>query len=140
MRKAVLLRLLLVLTAPACGDPVSTPPTDLEGVWTGSTRLAAGSGTYFFDLRFTQDGREVGGEGRIRVAVDGTARDSVAVSVAGRYRNPELTFTLSREGFAPLDFNGRIFRAETEDADSLVGTLTGSGFTTQRLTLRPVAP
>lgn len=141
MRKTVLLPLLLVLAAPACGDdPVSTPPADLEGTWTGSTQLAEGSGTYSFDLRFTQDGREIGGEGQIRVVVRDTARDSAQVSVAGRYRNPELAFTLLREGFAPLDFTGRIFRGETEDADSVAGTLSGSGFAGQRLTLTPVVP
>lgn len=144
MRKTVLLPLLLALALPACGDdPVSTPPTDLAGPWTGQATLGPASGTYVFDLRFTQDGQEIGGEGQVRVVVGDTARDSVEVSVAGRYRNPELAFTLSREGFAPLDFNGRIFRGETEDPDSMVtdsvaGTLSGSGFTNRRLKLTPV--
>lgn len=142
MRKTVFVPLLLALAAPACSDdPVYIPPADLEGEWTGQTDLGPTSGTYVFDLRFTQDGQDVGGEGEIRVEVRDTARDSVEVSVAGRYRNPELVFTLSREGFAPLDFNGRIFRSETEDAvvtDSVAGTLSGSGFTNRRLKLTPV--
>lgn len=138
MRTTALVPLLLVLAAAACGgDPVSSPPADLERRWTGSTEIATGGSDYEFDLRFTQEGREVGGDGRIRVVVGGAVRDSADVSLEGRYRDPELVFTMAREGFAPLQFSGRIFRAETQAADSLVGTLTGSGFQSQRLKLTP---
>ena len=139
MRKAALVPFLLALAACG-GDAVSPPPEDLVGRWNGSTSLGgAAPGTFDFALTFTQDGGDVGGTGRVRF-VDEDSRDSADVSLDGRFRDPELVFTLARDGFAPLGFNGRIFRTAEAGADSVVGTLSGSGFAGQRLRLVRAEP
>lgn len=129
----------------ACNDDGMSPRDQfLVGGWLGEA-VSVGSTTetptYQFALTFEQDERNVQGGGQIRVPPGSLNEpDTVNVTAEGRFNEPDLTFSVSAEGFAPVVFNGRIFRADSPSRDSVAGLLSGSALDGKRLVLRRVQP
>lgn len=133
--------LLLPLLA-ACGEgPLDPGPFSLEGTWRGTA--------YPFALRLEleQDGEnQVRGTGQLNalqeiletrqvstdpvvldtVRIDTVSTDSVQFDVAGRWEYPAFSLRLVREGYADAAYAGSFGSTQ---ADTVNGTLSGSGFT-----------
>ena len=131
----------LLLAAACSGDEGTTPPDQFAvGPWRGTVGPAQNEPgvVYTFDLVFEQDGRNLSGEGTLQGALGSTVQ-TADVQVDGRFENPDFDFALEAEGYAPVVFDGRVFRAATSSLDSITGNLSGSGMTGRRLVLRRVA-
>lgn len=130
-----------LLLSACSGDEGTTPPDQFAvGPWRGTVGPAQNQEgvVYTFDLVFDQDGRDLSGEGTLRGEF-GPTLQSAEVRVDGRFENPDFDFALEAEGYAPVVFDGRVFRAQTSSLDSIAGTLSGSGLSGRRLVLRRVA-
>ena len=132
----------VLVLAAACGEgPLDPGPFTLEGTW-----LGRGFPTELF-LSLTQDAdNQVAGDGEIRsleellevdtleleplrldtTLIDTVVVDQVAVEVDGKWDHPDFVLTLRSEGFADVEYDAR-FAA----ADTVTGTLNGSGFTSR---------
>jgi hypothetical protein len=98
---------------------------DLDGVWTGSTTTPVVA----YRLTVTDDGGRLSGTGDAK-----GARDSVGVTIDGEKSFRTVDFALKSSGFVDLTFHG----TTNANADSIVGTVTGSGYSGQALVLKPV--
>jgi hypothetical protein len=120
---------LLVLLAACSGGGTDVPAgPDTTGTWTGSTGLSAPSLAFSFGL--TDKGGSLSGTGMVKGPAT-TPTDSAAVAVSGEKRFRTVTLTFASPGFLDLTFNGTL----DAQADSAVGTLTGSGITGTALVL-----
>jgi hypothetical protein len=132
----------------ACGNPFVTGDFGVNGDWAGSARAGSGADTvrFFFDLSLTQDRGALSGSGEVR---GGTA--TIPVELTGSWQatgsQVNVGITMHNEEIAPLTFVG-VFDVDTiprpapdsakdivADPDTLVGTVTGSGFTSLPLRL-----
>ena len=135
----------------ACGEgPLDPGDYTLEGTW-----LGRGFPFELF-LALEQDGdNRVTGTGEVRALVerletvvipgdppvldttliDTIATDTVRFDVSGRWRYPAFTLRLTAEGYADGEYGGTYAAA-----DSIAGTLRGSGFngTPIRIVRQPV--
>lgn len=120
----------LALTLVACKEPLDIGSFSVDGAWRGTTyvRVGADSVAYTFALDLDQNEASVSGSGVIS-----TALDSVETSVAGTWAYPAVTLRLTAPEYADIQFNGAFARQVSRD--SLVGPLTGSGFSGHTLTL-----
>ena len=125
MRRLVPVATALLLAA--CGSGAVDVPAgpDVSGSWTGATT----SPVVTYRLKVTDDGGSLGGTGK---AVG--AADSATVALDGRKTFRTVDFTLKSTGFVDLAYHG----TTNADADSIVGTVTGSGYSGQSLVLRRV--
>jgi hypothetical protein len=121
----------LLAVLSACGGGATDVPAgpDTTGTWSGSTGGAAPSLAFAFDL--TDKGGTLSGSGRVKGPA-ATPTDSAAVTVTGDKSYRTLTLTFASPGFVSLTFEGTL----SPQADSAVGSLTGSGITGTALTLR----
>ena len=125
---------LLALAAPlaACEDPLDLGNRSMEGQWEGTTRVEVDPETedsvdFVFTLDLDQTERDISGTGTIEA--DG---ETIEVSVDGRWEYPAITLDFSAPGYADLFFDGSFAEAR---ADSVGGTLSGSGLDDVRLSI-----
>jgi hypothetical protein len=120
MRRLVTLAVLIGLAS--CGSDKATGPSvpgDVNGVWTG---VSAGTTV---NLTLATQGTNVTGSGQIS---QGTT--SVALTItSGTYVAPNLSLTVSAQGFQAVNLAG------VRSNNTITGTLNGSGFSNQALTL-----
>jgi hypothetical protein len=136
MKKAHLAALAgLALALAACKDALDIGNFGVTGAWRGTTYVPVGTDSvaYTFRLDLKQDQAAVTGGGVISAAAD-----SVETSVRGTWAYPAVTLLLSAPDYADIRFDGAFARQVSRD--SLVGPLTGSGFTGRTLTLVRQAP
>ncbi|HET6765711.1 MAG TPA: hypothetical protein VFH27_18655 [Longimicrobiaceae bacterium] len=126
MRPAVPVLALAALLA-ACGNGTVDVPAgpDLDGTWVGATTTPVVT----YRLKVQDDGGSLSGTGGAK-----GARDSVGVELDGEKSFRTVDFALKSTGFVDLTFHG----TTNATADSIVGTVTGSGYSGQALVLRPV--
>ncbi|HWP36031.1 MAG TPA: hypothetical protein VNL18_00615 [Gemmatimonadales bacterium] len=121
--RALTATLLLPLTfaLAGCGDSSSEPRTpSASGTWTG----AVGSATFTLTLA-EQRGGTITGAGSAR-ATGG----AVSLTVTGTHVHPSISLTLRSTGFEDLNYTGQFINDNT-----ISGSLNGSGFTGETLTL-----
>jgi hypothetical protein len=131
---------LLVPVLAACGTgPLDPGPFSLEGTWFGR------SFPYQLSLELEQDGdNRVRGTGQLAgleelletipdpddpteldtLSIDTVVTGTVDFDVAGDWDHPNFELDLTAEGYA-----GAVYDAAFADADTVRGTLRGSGFT-----------
>jgi hypothetical protein len=131
----------VLAVAAACGEgPLEPGPFTLQGTWQGGY-------PYQLFLVLEQDGDNgVTGTGEIRslqevlevdtvklaplkldtTLIDTLLLDQVAVDAEGKWHHPDFVLTLRSEGFAEVEYDARF-----ADADTVAGTLQGSGFGNQ---------
>jgi hypothetical protein len=102
----------------ACGDDGTGPGNSIEGEWSGPI------GSAQLTLTLQESDGEVSGNGSI--VADS---ESAALTVDGSFDDPDFSLTLSPPGFEPINFAGEV------DEDEMNGTLNGSGFVQQTVTL-----
>jgi hypothetical protein len=126
MRRSLPLLAFAALLA-ACGSGAVDVPAgpDVSGIWTGATT----SPVVAFEVSMEDAGGDLSGTGRVMGVVDSA---DVALDGAKTFRTVE--FTLTAEGFEDVAYKGTV----NADADSIVGTVTGSGYSGQSLVLRHV--
>jgi hypothetical protein len=130
MKKGILAVAALVALA-ACKDALDIGSFSVTGAWRGTTYVKVGatdSIAYTFRLDLEQDQENVSGDGVVSAGTD-----SVSTSVDGTWAFPSVTLRLSAPDYADIQFNSAFARQVSRD--SLVGPLTGSGFTGTNLTL-----
>jgi len=124
MRKAALALIsvgLLVLTT-ACRDEPNAPKTPtVTGSWSGTTDNA----TLSLTLTESSD-RSVSGSGHIS-----SPSNSIALTVTGTHAHPSVSLILKATGYQDVNFQGE-FSAD----DRIIGSLNGSGFRNDAITLR----
>ena len=126
MRPAALALAFAALLAACSNGTVDVPAgPDLDGTWTGSTTTPVVA----YRLKVTDDGGSLSGTGDAK-----GARDSVGVQLDGEKSFRTVDFALKSTGFVDLTFHG----TTNANADSIVGTVTGSGYSGQALVLRHV--
>jgi hypothetical protein len=128
------MRAFAVLAIPmllaACGrDAVAPGAFTTSGMWTAEHE------PYAWVLTLSQDGAAVRGSGELR-----TVADTLPLEVFGEWRPaqatpPEVGLTFQSPGYADVAFGGRF-----ATADTLRGTLTGSGFSNDSLVLVRARP
>jgi len=115
IRRSLVLTALLSALAVGCKDSTSSGPM-VDGRWYG---YASTSGLAFsLSLTLTQSGESVTGTGSLASGVYGGT-----VTVTGTHRYPSLSITLSAPRYYPAYYRGTL-----ENANRIVGSLTGSGF------------
>lgn len=120
---------LLAAFAAACDEDASgTGGPEVDGVWQGKADLAGDTFTFALELAETDD--DVEGSGSV-AAESGT----LDLAVEGEAPFPAFGLTLTSPGYTPLRLTGTYKRGSTTAADSLDGTLNGSGFPGTRLVL-----
>jgi hypothetical protein len=124
MRKPLPLIAIAALLA-ACGSGTVDVPAgpDLTGTWEGSTTTPVVG----FHVQVTDKGGSLSGTGRVMGVVD-----SANVTLDGKKTFRTVNFTLAAPGFVTVAYKGSV----NADADSIVGTVSGSGYTGQSLILR----
>ena len=137
MKKATIAALAgAALALAACKGSLDIGSFGVSGTWRGVTWVpisSTDSVAYTFRLELKQDHASVTGSGVISAPAD-----SVKTTVRGTWAYPNVTLRLSSPDYAGIEFNGAFARQVSRD--SLVGPLTGSGFTNRRLTLVRQAP
>jgi hypothetical protein len=128
MRAFAVLATLMVLAA--CGRDAVAP-----GAFTTAGRWTAEREPYAWVLDLTQDGAAIRGTGELSAAAD-----TVPLEVFGEWRPaqatpPEVGLVFQSPGYADVAFSGRF-----ATADTLRGTLTGSGFSGDSLVLVRALP
>ena len=125
---------LLALASPlaACEDPLDLGNRSMEGRWEGTTRVEVDPVTddsvdFRFVLELDQTERDISGTGTIEA--DG---ETVEVTVDGRWEYPAIELVFSAPEYATLFFDGAFAEAR---ADSVGGTLSGSGLDGARLSI-----
>jgi hypothetical protein len=112
-----LLAIVALATLASCSDPLIE--NTVTGTWRGS------SGAESFILVMQQSGTVVAGTGTMTSAAAGPR----SLSISGNYQQPAFSGTLSPDGAQPITFVG------TSEGRTLVGTLTGGGFSGEGLAL-----
>ena len=125
----------LAFTLAACKGPLDIGSFSVTGQWRGTTFVPVGTDSvaYTFALDLNQDQSSVTGSGVIS-----TSLDSVETSIDGLWAYPRVTLRLSAPEYSDIRFDGAFARQVSRD--SLVGPLTGSGFSGRQLTLVRQAP
>lgn len=135
VRPRILLTVLVAAAAAfaaACDDEAAgTGGPEVDGTWRG--RAVLSGDTFTFQLALDESADEVSGTGTV-TAEDGT----LELEVEGEAPFPTYDLTLTSPGYTPLELTGTYGRGATAAADSLNGTLNGSGFAGTRLVLRRV--
>jgi hypothetical protein len=104
----------------ACGGEANTSPKQtVDGQWIGTI------GSQDITLNLVQSGSAVSGSGTITNTPTGTR----ALSIAGAYTPPSIAVTLSSGSVDPMSLQASVAGA------SMTGSLTGSGFTGEGITL-----
>lgn len=118
---SILLLALVPLFVTACGDDSPTGPAEvsIEGTWTGSIE----GGT--FTLTLAQQGSDITGSGNIS-ATGGSA----SLNITGTRSGANISLVMTSSGFEDLNYSGTI-----QNATTINGTLNGSGFQNEPLTL-----
>ena len=111
----------VLLVYSACSGDSSGPKTTVAGNWTGTGTTSAGSFTV--NLILAENSGSVTGTGTI------SGSTSIALTVTGTYSAPSVGLTFSSPGFENLNFSG------TVSGKTMTGTLNGSGFTGNAVTL-----
>lgn len=121
MRLGILLPVLLLAALVACDDPTGgSTPISIIGSWTGST---AGVNV---TMTLSGAGSTVSGSG----SVSGPG-GNLAMQVSGTRAFNDLTLTITfEEDFEPATFTGTV-----QSSTTISGTLDGSGFDNDALTL-----
>jgi hypothetical protein len=88
----------------------------VSGRWLGT--ITSGTATASFNLTLAQTGTSVTGNGTII-----TSLESVALSTTGTFVAPNLSLTISAQGYQEMNYSGRLVTDIQID-----GTLNGSGF------------
>ena len=106
---------LLVVVLAACSDSTA-PGVSIAGSWSGT----GGGGSW--SVGFTENGGQVTGGGKINNAVN--------VNFTGTHSGNHLSLTILATGYANASLS-----ATVTDATHINGTLTGSGWSGNSLTL-----
>ncbi len=116
--------ILVALALTGCGGDSGNEPDNsaAEGVWAGIITGDAQEGSLEWTLQDT-DG-EISGNGSLS-----TATASVALTIEGTFSPPNLTLTVSPQGYEDFSFFGTV--GET----SMKGRLNGAGFVNRTVTL-----
>lgn len=120
-------RLLIALTLGlfACGSDSSGPAKiEAEGQWTGNIQHNDGTALGTMTLTLSETNSAVTGSGNINAGTE-----AIALTVVGTYTQPNLSVTLSSQGFSDVNLTATV--GET----SMTGTMNGSGFTGSSVTL-----
>ena len=115
--RRLLAALLLVSVTASCSDPL------IENTVTGTWRGESTGQTFFVVMQ--QAGTTVAGTGTITSTAAGTRN----LSISGTFNQPSFSGTIMPDGAGPITLVG------TVEGRTLVGTLTGGGFTGQGLAL-----
>jgi hypothetical protein len=118
----------LVALTLACGGD-STAPENLVGTWVG-TFASAGEPVETLSLTLTENNDNVAASGNLSASGSG-GQVTFALSGTGVYAAPHLALTLSAPGYQAIDFEA------TLTSDGINGTLNGSGYSNQPVTLVP---
>lgn len=122
--RAVVCGLTMTGLASACGgDKATAPAASVTGTWKGT--LVSGTDQAVVSLTLAQAEQQVSGSGT--VAVGG---QTIPVTSTGSFVNPSVTLTVSSDGFEPFTYT-----ATLSDATHMSGSLNGSGFTGETLSL-----
>jgi hypothetical protein len=116
------LTLALALLIAACGteeEPEAPAKPVLKGNWGGSVDGVT------FTLTLSQSGENVSGNGQIQGDGGGGA-----ISVDGTNVHPNVALTLKSSGYYDINYSSRF-----QDSKTVYGTVNGSGFTGESLTL-----
>lgn len=105
------------VAAAGCGDSTG-PKISTNGRWSGVIEGAT------VTLTLTQSARSVSGNGSLA-----TADESIALTVDGTFTSPDVVMTFTSPDFEPVNYTA------TVTARQMQGTLIGSGFTGESLTL-----
>ena len=111
------LSLVFLLAVTGCvfgGDP------SIDGRWSGSV-----SGGTNFSMTVTERDRTVTGS----ATISGSG-GSIALTVTGTHAHPAVALTMSATGFESFNFTGNF---ETDDL--ITGSLNGSGFVNEQISL-----
>lgn len=115
-----LVSVVMVLAMSACSDsPTGPDRVSIDGTWSGST-----SGLNVTVTISEADG-SVTGSGNMS-----GPGGAIATQVNGTRAGANLSLTLTAQGFAPTNFTGTI-----QNATTITGSLTGSGFADTAITL-----
>jgi hypothetical protein len=117
----------LVLLVLGCGGGESSGPSDaaeVDGSWSG--RVTAPNGqTATLTITLSENNRDISGTGSL--AFGGS---SLGLSVSGSHTPPNVSLTISSQGFEPMTLEASVADARME------GALDGSGFQNRAITLR----
>ena len=102
------------LVALASCSESTAPEPQITGSWSG----VLGGGTVTLTIQQAATG-----------LVGSGAWASDAVVLTGTYTKPTVSLNITSDGFEPLNYTG------TLNQDRIVGTVNGSGYTNQSLTL-----
>jgi hypothetical protein len=118
MRKTLML-LALVLGVAACKDSTGAKTYEVDGLWEGPI-----SGVTM-TLTLSESSHNVSGTGSLH-----GPGGSLPLSVSGTNAYPSITLTLSSPGYEPMTY-----QATMSGRSAMSGTLHGSGFTGESMTL-----
>jgi hypothetical protein len=118
--RTVVLLLPALLLATGCRDGAGPETPSMTGSWSTVTIRRIVS------LKTTESDGQVSGTGSIS-----TLSATIPISVAGTHAHPSVVLTARSPGYNDFVFSGRF-----AGADSIVGTLNGSGFHDDSLALR----
>lgn len=107
----------------ACGDSSTEPEATVTGRWLGT--LSSGTSTATVNLILAQSGTSVTGNGTLV-----TSLESIALTATGTFVDPDLSLTISAQGFEQMNYTGRLVTDIQID-----GTLNGSGFNNRVLNI-----
>ncbi len=110
-----------------CKDKSTEPVHTLNGHWVAV--FSATSGTVTLDLTLTQTNTSVTGAGTIA-----NATVTTPVTITGSHVHPSVTLTVAIQGYNPATVTGTC-----ASTTSVSGSINGSGFTGQALTLNKQA-
>jgi hypothetical protein len=118
--RTVLLLLPTLLLSTGCRDGAGPETPTMTGAWSTLTvrRIVT--------LRTTESDGQVSGTGSIS-----TVSATIPISVKGTHAHPSIVLTAQSPGYNDFIFSGRF-----ASADSIVGTLNGSGFQDDSISLR----
>lgn len=114
--------LLFIVTQIGCEDaiPTTAPPLPLppqmSGTWSGGN-------AFLFRVHTVESNAEISGTGMFN--------GQIGAFITGKSNYPNISFTISSQGFEPATYSGRFIHA-----DSIDGKLDGSGFSGTRVVLR----
>lgn len=115
---------LTILVASCGGDSPSEPIPDPKPNVTGTWQGAVSGATMRLTMNHDTLSNAVTGSGNITGGDTG-----IAISASGNYAGSTLSLTLSSQGFEPMNFTG------THSSTAITGTLNGSGFSNDAVTL-----
>ncbi len=111
-----------VLLAGCGDDPLGPEDYDISGTWSGSITSPS---TMTVTVTITETNGSIHGSGNLA-----GASTSLACTVTGSRAGANVSMTIAVTGFYDMNYTGEI-TTETR----MVGSLTGSGFENQSLTL-----